>query len=235
MSELHSIGLTETSRHKLETVSPQFISDGLYDAQKKSWEVFHEIKSQLKEGMTEAEGRALAYTIFEKKGVKAHWHRPWARFGPGTVLTFNHNTQPTYQLQVGDPVFLDLGPVWKDPVTQLEYEGDIGDTFVFGENAEAEKCIQAVKKLFLEAKTEWKEKKLTGQSIYTYLRQRAREEGYELIEEVSGHRLSDYPHFKYSKANLAKLEFSPSPSLWILELQIKHPTLPIGAFHEDLL
>jgi len=31
------------------------------------------------------------------------------------------------------------------------------------------------------------------------------------------------------------LEASPSSGLWILEIQIAHPSEPFGAFYEDLL
>lgn len=235
MSDVHALGIPESSRQKLESVDPKFIKQGLLTAREKSWEVFEEVKNLLKEGMTEEEGRKLCYSAFETRGVTQHWHKPHARFGPGTILNFNHSTQKDYRLQKNDPVFLDLGPIWKNLEGGLDYEGDVGDTFVFGENPEAKKCADTARKLFVEAASEWKTKKLSGEAIYAFLRKRAREEGYELVEQVDGHRVSDYPHHKYTKERLSCLNFVPTETLWILELQIKHPTLSIGAFFEDIL
>lgn len=59
--------------------------------------------------------------------------------------------------------------------------------------------------------------------------------GYAMIEKVDGHRISDFPHQKYSRERLAKLQFEPAPLLWVLEIHIRHPELEIGAFYEDLL
>jgi hypothetical protein len=50
-----------------------------------------------------------------------------------------------------------------------------------------------------------------------------------------GHRLGDFPHAVHKAGKLAVAEFQPSSGLWVLEIQIRHPELPIGAFYEDLL
>jgi hypothetical protein len=34
---------------------------------------------------------------------------------------------------------------------------------------------------------------------------------------------------------LAGAPYSPSSGLWVLEIQIRHPTRPISAFYEDLM
>ena len=91
------------------------------------------------------------------------------------------------------------------------------------------------RQLFREVETRWREEKLTGPQIYALLKLRASEEGYQLLERVDGHRLSDYPHTKYSKERLAKIPFNPADALWILEVLIVHPSLGFGAFFEDLL
>jgi hypothetical protein len=52
---------------------------------------------------------------------------------------------------------------------------------------------------------------------------------------VRGHRVADYPHPSRQAGKLADLDGVPTPSLWILEIQIRHPTRDFGAFYEDLL
>ncbi len=59
--------------------------------------------------------------------------------------------------------------------------------------------------------------------------------GWKLNWAVKGHRVSDFPHAIYRAGALGDFEGCPATGLWILEIQIAHPTRPIGAFYEDLL
>ena len=235
MNELHPIGVTEEFRHKLEQVGPGFLQAGILAAREKSWEVFRVIKKEMKEGLTEKRAREIAKAIFHDYGCNKHWHQPSIRFGKGTRHTFHQPLREDGPLEINEPVFIDLGPVWYDPISQMEYEGDVGDSFVYGENEEANRCINAIHILFQEGREYWLREKCTGEFLYQRIREQAKKLGYPLVENVVGHRLGDFPHQKYTKQELPKLEFQPSPGLWILELQIAHPTLPIGAFFEDLL
>src|SRR5262249_48128215 len=155
------------------------------------------------------------------------------RFGPGTALTFHDPIQADYRLKSGDMVYLDLGPIWADAETGLEYEGDVGDSFVLGTNKEAEKCASSARSLWKEAQAEWKKGAKTGKELYAFLKKRAAESGYEFVEKVQGHRLSDFPHTKYSKSTLAVTPFYPTEALWILEFQINDRAGRFGAFYED--
>ena len=237
MSDLHHVGVSAPdpeSRAKLEGVGPEFIRQGLMGAREKSWEALKLIYSRLQEGMTEGEARRLANDTMKELGSAKYWHQPWVRFGPGTALTFHKLLQPTYRLQKGDPVYLDLGPVWRDEATNLEYEGDVGETFIFGENAEVAKAIEASRTLWKESHVLWNEG-ASGETMYAFLDKRAAELGYRLIDNVLGHRLSDFPHNKYSKERLGKVPFHPHTSLWVLEFQINDPENRFGVFYEDLL
>lgn len=235
MSELHQVGVSEESRAKAERLESHFLEAGLLDARKKSWDVLHKIKARVQEGMTEREAMKMAFEVFKENGVNKHWHKPYVRFGPGTALSFNDPLQSDYRLQKDDPFYIDLGPAWLDEASGIEYEGDVGDTFVFGTNEEAAKCIEMARQLFDECKEEWKARQLTGTELYSFLRKRAAEEGYTLKEKVEGHRLSDYPHAKYTSERLAVLPFTPSPSFWVLEVELIHRSGTLGAFYEDLL
>lgn len=219
----------------MEAVDPKFVTEGLLRAREKTIAGLATLRGELKEGMTEDEARKLALRVFREQGVTKHWHKPYIRFGAGTTLTFNDPLQPDYRLQTGDPYYIDLGPVWSDPELGLEYEGDYGDTFVFGENAEAEKCAATARQLFGEAKSAWRSQSLSGQGLYEFLRRRSHEMGYLLVDGVEGHRVADFPHHRYSKAQLATVPFFPSAAVWVLELQLNDPQRRFGAFFEDLL
>lgn len=238
MDELHAVGVSEESRSSIEAVGSEFIKDGILNARKKSWECLQAFRTQIREGMTEDEARKLALVFLADAGVKKNWHRPYIRFASGTTLSFHDPIQVNYRLKAGDAYYLDFGPVWTDEATGIEYEGDVGDTFVFGDpndNIPAHQCAETARELFALAHRKWKNESLSGKEIYQYLKKAAEDKGYLLLERVDGHRMADFPHHRYSKERMAHLEFHPSQFLWALEVQIIHPTHQIGAFFEDLL
>lgn len=209
---------------------------GVLFARKKSWEAMDLIKPQvLVEGISEVEARKIILQSFLELGVKTHWHQPYVRFGPGTKCTYADPLRDDHRLKMNDPVYIDIGPVWLDEKTGIKFEGDVGDSFVFGENKAAEHCGTAVRQLFAETKAAWHSEQWSGPQIYEYLRTRARSLGYSLLSDVDGHRIGDFPHQRYSKEGIPNLHFHPSAHLWILEIQIVHDELPIAAFYEDLL
>lgn len=236
MSHFHKLGVQEMSGRRLpEAVDERFVLAGLLRARRKTIEATYELKGMIREGMTEEDGRRLALDVFRDFGVERHWHRPYVRFGKGTLLTFHDSLQEGYQLQQNDPFYLDVGPVWKDEETGLEYEGDFGDSFVRGTNPEASRCAAVARDLFDEAKLFWNESKTTGDEIYRFLRERARARGYVLDESVEGHRAGDFPHHRFSKDTLASVSYSPGPGLWVLEVKINDLKGRFGAFFEDVL
>jgi len=209
--------------------------EGLYEARNKTIQLLNEIKNNLYEGINEVEARKLAIKIASDLGTNKHWHQPYIRIGSGTALSFHEPLQEQNILFPNLPYYIDLGPVWKMPDHLLEYEGDYGDTFIFGENAEAEICISLARQLFIEAKNKWTNENYTGEQIYQFIRKKSQEAGYVLMEDFDGHRISDFPHHNYTLERLANIPFTPSPSLWILELQINDPEKRFGAFYEDTL
>ena len=235
MNTPHPLGVLAASQASFEAVDPKFVKAGLQAAQDKTKVMFEMNKHSLKEGTTETDAKKLTLDLFKEKGVTKHWHRPHVRFATGTTLTFNDPAQPDYQLKIGDACYIDLGPVWPDLSLGLEYEGDYGNSFVFGENSEADRCGDACRLLFQEAKKAWVEQKLSGHDIYSLLKKRSNELGYDLLENVAGHRVGDFPHHRFSKASLASLSFIPNDSLWILEVQIVDRQKRFGAFFEDIL
>jgi hypothetical protein len=59
--------------------------------------------------------------------------------------------------------------------------------------------------------------------------------GWRLNLDIKGHRVSDFPHAIHRGGDLGDFENYPNAGLWILEIQIAHPSKPYGAFYEDLL
>ena len=71
--------------------------------------------------------------------------------------------------------------------------------------------------------------------MYAFAEEQAEAMGWRLNHEIKGHRVSDFPHAVHKAGDLGELGERPSSGLWILEIQIAHPTEPYGAFYEDLL
>jgi methionyl aminopeptidase len=92
-----------------------------------------------------------------------------------------------------------------------------------------------VKALWQKVRGRWLHDGLTGKSLYAYATDAAAEMGWVLNRDLTGHRLSEFPHDAHYDGTLADVGFRPSGSLWVLEIQIRHPEREFGAFFEDLL
>lgn len=222
-----------SARSSLENTHPAFALESLKKAQADTWKVLNEIQLLITPGITEEEARKTALRVFSDHGVKKHWHRPYVRLGQGTCLSFNDPIEPNYQLQGNDVFYIDLGPVWERD--GLSYEGDVGKTFVVGNLPEAKTCADFSEKLFQDGLRYWRETNASGPKLYDYLRTTAQASGYHFHQDVEGHRISDFPHHKYSKESLSVIETPPVAGLWILEVQILDPKRRFGAFYEDIL
>ena len=238
MSDNHALGILIQNQKDIEGIDSSALWDGFLLARSKTLEVMEVIKGELKEGLSENEARLLSLNIFSDYGVKKHWHRPYIRFGEGTLFSFQDPISENV-LKVNDPYHFDLGPVWPAAKlgidSEVEYESDYGDTFIFGKNEEAEKMIKSLHEAFLVTKNEWAVNKLTGIDIYLRFKKEVESRRYIFVDNVDGHRISEFPHHKYTKDRLSKIRFVPSASLWILEAMIHHPKLKMGAFFEDIM
>jgi hypothetical protein len=115
------------------------------------------------------------------------------------------------------------------------HEGDVGDTFVVGNAPERQACADAARPLFKEVADAWRTQGWSGRALYEFAHARAEAMGWRFNHAIKGHRLGDFPHAVHKGGDMAALEDRPSGGLWMLEIQIAHPTEPFGAFHEDLL
>lgn len=180
-------------------------------------------------GMAEEAGQALARRVLKDMGMLRGWHGIHVRFGINTLKNFGEPSDPGVVLGEEDIFFIDIGPVWQG------HEGDGGDSFVTGGDADMARAVRDVRALFGMARDAWRVDRLTGQGLYALLDRRAEDLGWRLNLDMSGHRLSDFPHAVKHDGALAGIAYPPSPGLWVLEVQIRHPERPFGAFHEDLL
>jgi Xaa-Pro aminopeptidase len=212
-----------------EAVGNAFDLEAMRYASAQSWRAVERMVREFKPGLRESEAVALCIEILHDVGMERVWHPPHVRFGPNTTKTFR-------QKSVGDPVlgdddiyFIDIGPVFRG------HEGDVGATFTTGADREMAACAAAAKTLFDDVARAWKDDALSGVLLYDYADRKAREMGWALNLDIKGHRVSDYPHSVHKGGDLGNFTEAPVPGVWILEIQIAHPTRPFGAFFEDLL
>jgi Xaa-Pro aminopeptidase len=217
-----------------EGVSAGFKEDCLLQAREKSWHALQEISKRLQPGINEFEAIHLASDILRELGCDKSWHRPVIRFGSNTIQPFSTPPDKERVLKEEDIFYVDIGPVWKE-ADGLEYEGDVGQTFSRGENSEFARCISTGKELHQRASEFWRFSRCSGDALYQWIEQETEKLGYGLVVEQAGHRIGDFPHKKFSRLSLKKVEFIPVPNLWILEVHLKDREGKYGAFFEDIL
>lgn len=157
------------------------------------------------------------------------WHPLLVRFGANTLKTFKERSDGDPVLGENDIYFIDMGAVWQG------HEGDAGATFSTGNNPEMAACASAAKALFDRVERRWRNDKVVGLELYRFAEEQAKEMGWVLNLDIKGHRVSDFPHAIYRGGDLGDFDQYPNEGLWILEIQIAHPSGAYGAFYEDLL
>jgi methionyl aminopeptidase len=215
--------------HAEERVGPHYDKAKMLEARRHTWHALAKIAAGIRPGMRESEGVEFAKTVLKDLGLLRGWHAVYLRFGVNTLLTYWDKEAPEVVLGDNDIFFIDIGPVWE------EWEGDGGNTFVVGKDREMQRASIAVREVFDRVHQKWRTDAVTGAALYEYARQVAGSMGWELTPRVDGHRLGDFPHKAFHAGTLADTSFTPATDLWVLEIQIRHRTLPFGAFYEDLL
>jgi Xaa-Pro aminopeptidase len=218
--------MTTSSR---EAVGPRFDPALMQRARERSWAALHGIRQRMRPGIGEDEARAEAAEVFRALGVERLWHPVIIRIGPNTTRTYRQRSDPGVRLGENDSYFIDLGLVFDG------HEGDVGDTFVVGHAPERQACAEAARTLFHQVAAAWRTQGLNGQALYAFAGERAAAMGWRLNHAIKGHRVGDFPHSVHRGGDLGGLDTAPADGLWILEIQIAHPTEPFGAFYEDLL
>lgn len=218
--------MSPTSR---EATGRRFDPRLMQRARTKSWEALNAIRDRMHVGINEAEAAQAAAEVFAELGVERQWHPTLIRIGTNTTKTYRQKSDPDVRLGLHDSYFIDLGLVFDG------HEGDVGNTFVVGHAPERQACADAARQLFDEVAGVWRDQGISGADLYAYADESAAAMGWRLHHAIKGHRVSDFPHSVHRGGNLGALTTTPNDGLWILEIQIAHPSEPFGAFYEDLL
>lgn len=213
-----------------ESVGDGFSGDLLKLARDKSLAVIMEASLRIKPGMSENEGRKLVQEIQSQIGAPKSWHPSQIRFGENTLLPFGKVGKENLVLKENDIYFLDIGPIFEG------HEGDVGRPFVVGNDDEMAKCCSDASLIWHKVRDHWIKTNASGKELYQFARDCAESHGWLLtLEEANGHRIADFPHAARMRGSIEEYAQRPSADRWILEIQIRHPSKPFGAFYEDLL
>jgi methionyl aminopeptidase len=218
-----------TARGELEGTGENFSIAQLMDVRARTRGAVHRIAAQVHPGMREEDAAAMARTTLTELGLRRGWHKTMVRFGPNTTKNFSEKSAEGTILGEDDIFFIDIGPIYE------ETEGDAGDTFVVGSNVEHHRAKREVRIIWDQVRDKWFRDGTTGKELYEYAIAAAASLGWILNLDLTGHRLSDFPHSAHYDGTLAEVDFRPNPNLWVLEIVIVHPDRTFGAFYEDLL
>jgi methionyl aminopeptidase len=214
---------------ELEGTGERFSVAQLLDVRSRTRKAVGLIADQVDVGMVEEDAKAMARDTLASLGMRRGWHHIIVRFGPNTTKDFMERSEPGVVLGADDIFFVDIGPIYEG------CEGDAGDTFVMGSDPEHHRAKADARSIWEQVREKWFAEGATGTELYDYATETAEDRGWKLNLDLSGHRLSDFPHSAHYDGGLAEVGFRPNPNLWVLEIAIVHPDREFGAFYEDLL
>jgi methionyl aminopeptidase len=221
--------MTITDVVTTEGTGNAFNLDGLMAVRDRTRKAVHMIADQITSGMSEDEAKAIARSTLGSLEMKRGWHRIIVRCGSNTTKDFRERSEPGVILHENDIFFVDIGPICGD------LEGDAGATFVLGSDPVHLKAKGDVREIWEIVRAKWLAEQISGAELYEFALGVTEDLGWKLNMDLSGHRLSEYPHSAHYDGALADVGFKPSPNLWVLEIAIAHPDMTFGAFYEDLL
>ena len=214
---------------EIELVGPNFSLERFLEMRLMTRQAVNDIAAGIQVGMVEEDARAMARDLLSERGMRRGWHHVITRLGPNTTKDFMEQSEKGVVLQPDDIFFVDIGPIFGD------FEGDAGDTFVVGDHPEHHRAKADARLIWDEVREVWFDRGLTGRALYEYAQSAAEERGWTLNMDLSGHRLSDFPHSAVYDGPMADIDIVPTAGLWVLEIAIISPGRDFGAFYEDLL
>lgn len=225
----------------IESNSETFKVEKFLENQEATRKILSAIENKVQRGMNYQDIENLIMVEFKKSGVEKSWHPIKVRIDSDTLLNFRDKSNQSIKIDNGSLYFIDIGSVTNG------YEGDFGDTFVFGkdrpnedrtsENNKVKKLelINKCKAVFSETVACWKSESLTGDRLYDFAEASAKRLGLRLNLNMDGHRLGSYPHGVYYKGSLKGAGKIVDGKLWVLEIQVMCPDIQLGAFYEDII
>lgn len=192
-------------------------------------ELLQEISANIKPGMKETEAIAMALDLYAQYGVTRSWHKPYIRFGTNTICTFKDKSPEDNILQEEDIAFIDIGPIFDN------IEGDAGHTLVFGNNPMFHELKKQSKEIFDEARQFWLDNNPTGIELHQQIIEISKSKGFVFNLVPAGHLIGSFSHEAFSEGGIDTYPKNIEANHWILEIQIRHPSEPYGAFYESIL
>ena len=217
------------SRERAERLGERHDHATLLEVRRRAIAAVRDLARQVTPGTAEEEGLDLARRALRAQGFAADWIAPDVRFGTNTLKRYGEPSDPGVVLGDDDVWFVDVGPLWRD------HEGDYAETFAVGTDPERHRLVRDLRAIFDGTSRHWREARATGAALYEFAAAEAAARGWRLDLEMAGHRLGAHPHAVLHDGTLARAGFTPSPGLWMLEIQLRHPERPYSAFFEDLL
>ncbi|WDZ96175.1 M24 family metallopeptidase [Herbaspirillum sp. WKF16] len=212
-----------------QRVGPAFSVDGMLAVRQATRRAIAQIAAGVRPGMIEEDAVEMAKGVLRDAGLALSWHPTRVRFGRNTTKPMRLASEPGVVLGENDIFFIDIAP------RMDAFEGDGGAAFVVGEQPEYARCAADAEALFHALRRLWLSEGLTGRQLYEHGRQWASARGWVLNFDLPGHRVSDFPHAAIHTGSLAEFDAAPLPLRWILEIHLRHPSEPFGAFFEDML
>jgi methionyl aminopeptidase len=214
---------------EIEGIGPTYAIHKMLDMRARTRRAVHAIAARVEVGMAEYDARSMARDTLEELGLRRGWHPTLVRFGANTVRQFLDREGGEVILGSDDIFFVDIGPIFEG------VEGDAGETFITGHNPDYVRAANDVRAIWDDVRNAWLLDKLTGRELYEFADRSCEERGWRLNLELTGHRISDYPHKAHFAGTMSSVDIVPATDLWVLEIGLAHPTHHFGAFYEDTL
>ena len=117
------------------------------------------VRAGVSERQVEDEIKALA---LEKFGVTTHWHRRIVRSGPNSITTAGEHP-PVRDIEDGDIVYLDLGPVFEG------WEADIGKSYALDDHPRKNALVAELPRQFERMQAHYRaHPDITGAALYDF-------------------------------------------------------------------
>ena len=222
----------------------ELIKPNLVQAEKTAIELFNEIENR-KLIISGKDEKTLNNEIFslakELFGIEKHWHKRIVRAGENTLHPYSENPLNRI-IQDDDILFFDFGPIID------KWEADLGRTYVIGNDPQKHKLKNDIESAWHETKIWFEEKtNLKASELFEFVKNKAREYGWEFGGEIAGHLIGEFPHEQLepenhplyihpeNNNNMFGLDDNGNKRHWILELHFIDKEQKIGAFYEQLL
>lgn len=216
----------------------------LLDAQDKALNMIKEAEKRdyFTTTSSEKELNTKLYELaFELYGIRKFWHKRIVRGGKNTLYPYRENPE-NLLLKKDDILFIDFGPVFED------WEADIGDTYVIGNDPLKRKLQKDVREAFRIGTQYFQEKQdVTCAELYEFTCNLAKDMGWEYGNEHCGHLVGKFPHENLLGETLEnyihptnhlpmrRIDKFGEPLHWIYEIHFINRKEEIGGFFEQLL